>query len=292
MADYLTMFGITQCAECPKFLNDNWANCPKCRRELKSEKEFVQDLIDAASKTTNGANDGPNFEINHTDDIFPSDESYKDSNRNNQSLCLCTNINNSIFGYCHHIKQRVLYNIPDVHSIEIKYTDVVNKYYAAKHQPVWRLVRDKINRIFGGECIMASIAENTIVNDNTLTLLKRMPKVTLLFLHVKYRREHAGKLYCGVTTLFFTKEEVEKYITVFSNRDWLNLSKSQKFHTYVRQPYANGYHLPSHELNDVHSLFMYLKIYKYFIAEQSLKSFLEISINNLKKPRQIQYNWN
>lgn len=248
------------CAECSKYVKDGWPNCPKCRRELKSETEFVQDLINAAGKTTNGITFGPNLEIYHTDGKLTERWHYDGTGR---GLCMC------------HGSQAILFELPDVNSVISRFT--VDAVYAAKNQQVWRLVSDKIGQLFGGNCIMASIdSDGYCMREETLALLTQVfqisANVNVVSLNVKYKREQAGIIYCGRTTLYFSKEEVEQYISLFAGKNWLGLFGHGIIRVHV--PQKNTYREITHGIPRLHGLASYLAIYQDLINHESLKSLL------------------
>lgn len=211
------MFDIAPCIECPKYVKENWANCPKCRRELKSETEFMQDLIDAASRLTSGYGSSPNKEI-----VYAIDGKVDNSGQHSSTF---RNPNDQ----CPTCASDHKYRLQDIDS-----TNKANRKYVVRNQHLWWLIKSKINRVFGGTCIMAYARNDPgnftagTITDEAADALKRIyhysPNQTLLSMHVKYMRKHNDVIYCGWTVLFFEPAEVEKFIPLFVGKNWIHLA--------------------------------------------------------------------
>lgn len=231
------------CDECVNFICNDWAFCAKCGHKLKSATDKLQALIDLVSKTTTGRRDS--FEQNH----------------NLESSCM-------IGGSNYYAVTKKLQNITSI--------DGNTSEYNAKNQHLWNLVKTKIDRIFGGECIFAGIDPGYIYNasEKTVKLLRAIhansPDVKLLSLLVCYRRKCDDIIYCGVTVLFFSKEEVEKYMPGLYGNNWLKLSSPLGIGQEQNNDTIYLENMPA-----IYSLHTILRIFKSLFTAKSLQSLIE-----------------
>jgi len=231
------------CDECVNFICNDWAFCAKCGHKLNSATDKLQALVDLVSKTTTGERN--NFERNH----------------DSESTCMLEGSN-------YYAVTKKLQNITSMND--------KTSEYSAKNLHLWNLVKTKINHIFGGECTFAGIDPGYIydASEKTIKLLQTIhatsPDVKLLSLRVCYQRKYDDIRYCGVTVLFFSKEEVEKYMPGLYGNNWLKLSspigigqKQGNITTYLE------------DMPTIYSLHDILRIFKSLFTAKSLQSLIE-----------------
>jgi len=244
------------CDKCQKYIAKQYIACPKCGNQLQCD---IQKLIDEASKTSAG--DG----MNH-----PIDFAHTNNKVDRNTACMCNNSHNI---------SNIMSDVPINNDVK-RYPTNIN--YAAKHQQIWKLVQDKINRIIGGNCIMATICDGYSITKSTINILDQIhkfrPDIKLLTLTVMYRRIHNDINYCGRIVLFFSIAEVEKFIPLLVGDQWIPLHDPIQFISYIQynDGIFAGNRLFTPNITWVYPLSLYLETFEDILTQDSLKTLLLI----------------